>query len=146
MTSTTSSSPANRTHIKHFPHLRADAAWALMQILENGMSSRDVMPIVFDRHSKANDRAWLQEVVFGVLRVLPTLQSWLRQLLKSPLKKQQKIIEHVIMIGLFQQSYMRTSSYAAVSETVNASKVLKLGQLSGLVLSLIHISEPTRPY
>lgn len=134
---TVSSNSTSRPLIKHTPQLRADAAWALMHILEHGMSSRDIMPMVFERHAKATDRAWLQEVVFGVLRVLPTVQSWLRQLLKSPLKKQQKVIEHVIMIGLFQQAFMRTSSHAAVSETVNASKVLKQGQLSGLVNAIL---------
>jgi 16S rRNA (cytosine967-C5)-methyltransferase len=108
-----------------------------MQILEHGMSSREVMPRIFERHQKAADRAWLQETVFGVLRMLPTLQSWLRQLLKAPLKKQQKIIEQVIMVGLFQQAYMRTSSHAAVSETVEASKILKQPQLSGLVNAVL---------
>jgi 16S rRNA (cytosine967-C5)-methyltransferase len=122
---------------RHSIHLRADAAWALLQILEYGASSREVMPAVFARHQKAQDRAWLQETVFGVLRVLPTLQSWLRQLLSSPLKKQQKIIEHLIMLGLFQQAFMRTSSHAAVSETVNASKVLKQPQLSGVVNAIL---------
>lgn len=125
------------TQINHRPNLRADAAWASMQILEHGRSSREVMPQIFDRHTKAQDRAWLQELVFGILRVLPTLQSWLRELLNKPLKKQQKIIEHVIMVGLFQQAYMRTSSHAAVSETVNACKILKQTQLSGLVNAIL---------
>jgi len=125
------------TQINHRPNLRADAAWASMQILEHGRSSREVMPQIFDRHTKAQDRAWLQESVFGILRVLPTLQSWLRELLNKPLKKQQKIIEHVIMVGLFQQAYMRTSSHAAVSETVNACKILKQTQLSGLVNAIL---------
>lgn len=123
--------------LRHKPHLRADAAWALMQILEHGVSSRDVMPLIFKRQAKVSDRAWLQETVFGVLRVLPTLQTWLRLLLKTPLKNQQKIIEHVIMLGLFQQAFMRTSSYAAVSETVNAAKILNQPKLSGLVNAIL---------
>jgi 16S rRNA (cytosine967-C5)-methyltransferase len=128
---------SDRNAIHHTPHLRADAAWALYQVLEHGKSTRDVMPLVFARHHQAKDRAWLQETVFGVLRVLPTLQTWLRSLLAAPLKKQQKIIEHVMMIGLFQQAYMRTSVHAAVSETVNASKVLKQAQLSGMVNAVL---------
>jgi 16S rRNA (cytosine967-C5)-methyltransferase len=125
------------TFIKHKPQLRADAAWALYQVLEQGRSTRDIMPMVFVRHHLAKDRAWLQETVFGVLRVLPTLQTWLRALLSAPLKKQQKIIEHLIMVGLFQQAYMRTSLHAAVSETVEASKVLKQPQLSGMVNAIL---------
>ena len=128
---------SNRSAISHQVHLRADAAWVLYQVLEHGKSTRDVMPLVFARHHQAKDRAWLQETVFGVLRVLPTLQTWLRSLLTTPLKKQQKIIEHVIMIGLFQQAYMRTSLHAAVSETVDASKILKQPQLSGMVNAIL---------
>ncbi|WP_395339037.1 16S rRNA (cytosine(967)-C(5))-methyltransferase RsmB [Ningiella sp. W23] len=119
--------------IAHPINLRADAAWAIYQILELGRSSRDIMPLVFARHEKANDRAWLQEAVLGVLRRVPTLQVWLRQLLDKPLKKKQKIVEHLIMLGFFQQAFMRTSEHAAVSETVNACKVLKFPMLSGLV-------------
>ncbi len=95
------------------------------------------MPLVFERTPKAKDRAWLQESVFGVLRVLPRLQVYLRLLLEKPLKSQQKIIEHVIMLGMFQSAFMRTSSHAAVSETVEAVKVLKAPQLSGLVNAIL---------
>ena len=51
---------------KH-PNLRADAAWVVFQILENGKSSRDCLNTAQQRHA-AKDRAWLQEMSMGVLR------------------------------------------------------------------------------
>ena len=84
------------------------------------------MPKVFDRH-EGKDNAWLQEMVFGCLRELPKLQYWLRQLLAKPLKGEQKIVEHLIMLGFYQLVFTRTSEHAAVSETVEACAAL--GQL-----------------
>jgi 16S rRNA (cytosine967-C5)-methyltransferase len=119
-------------HLSHRPHLRADAAWVLFQILEHGKSSREVMPKVFDRH-EGKDNAWLQEMVFGCLRELPKLQYWLRQLLSKPLKGEQKIVEHLIMLGFYQLVFTRTSEHAAVSETVEACAAIGQHRLKGLV-------------
>lgn len=124
-------------HIKHPVNLRSDAAWVLYQILENGQSSREVMPKAWSRHEYPKDRAWLQEMVFGCLRNLPILQVWLRQLLNKPLKKQQKIIEHLLMLGLYQMAFARTADHAAVSETVAACKQMKEIGLSGLVNAVL---------
>jgi 16S rRNA (cytosine967-C5)-methyltransferase len=118
--------------LSHRPHLRADAAWVLFQILEHGKSSREVMPKVFERH-EGKDNAWLQEMVFGCLRELPKLQYWLRQLLSKPLKGEQKIVEHLIMLGFYQLVFTRTSEHAAVSETVEACAALGQHRLKGLV-------------
>jgi 16S rRNA (cytosine967-C5)-methyltransferase len=123
--------------IKHPINKRSDASWVLFQILENGRSASEVMPIIWHRHDKPQDRAWLQEMVYGCLRNLPELQVWLRQLLNSPLKKQQKIIEHLLMLGLYQLAFSRTAEHAAVSETVDACKQMKEVGLSGLVNAVL---------
>lgn len=124
-------------HIKHPINKRSDASWVLFQILENGRSASEVMPLVWSRHEKPQDRAWLQEMVYGCLRKLPELQVWLRQLLEKPLKKQQKIIEHLLMLGMYQLAYSRTPQHAAVSETVEACKQMREMGLSGLVNAVL---------
>lgn len=123
--------------IKHAKNLRADAAWALYQILESGQSSREIMPIVWQRHHKPQDKAWLKQMIYGVLQQLPSLQIWLRKLLNKPLKKQQKIIEHLLLLGLYQLVFARTSEHAAVSETVHSCRILKQNGLSGLVNAIL---------
>lgn len=128
---------ANSFRIPYYPNLRVDAAWVLYQILENGVSASELMPKVWERQAKPSDRAWLQEVVYGALRNLPKLQLWLRELLNKPLKKQQKIVEHLIMIGLYQLAFTRTADHAAISETVEACKKMNEVGLSGLVNAVL---------
>ncbi|WP_083256840.1 16S rRNA (cytosine(967)-C(5))-methyltransferase RsmB [Glaciecola punicea] len=123
--------------IKHPVNKRSDASWVLFQILEHGRSASEVMPIAYGRYEKPQERAWLQEMVYGCLRNLPELQVWLRQLLNKPLKKQQKIIEHLLMLGMYQLAYSRTAEHAAVSETVDACKQMKEIALSGLVNAVL---------
>ena len=121
---------------KHSQHLRADAALALHNILEKGLSSRDVLPALQSKYTE-QDKAWLQEMVYGVLRQLPVLHFWLRQMLDKPLKKKAKVGEHLIMLGFYQLAFTRVSTHAAVSETVAACKPLGIISLKGLVNAIL---------
>ncbi|MBT1063820.1 16S rRNA (cytosine(967)-C(5))-methyltransferase RsmB [Bowmanella sp. Y26] len=112
--------------------LRADIARTLFQVLEQGHSLRELMPALQAKH-KEQDRAWLQEMLYGVLRQLPILQYWLRQLLNKPLKSNQKVIEHLILLGFYQLAFSRVSQHAAVAETVGACQELRCPGLKGLV-------------
>ncbi|NDV90897.1 16S rRNA (cytosine(967)-C(5))-methyltransferase RsmB [Alteromonas sp. 345S023] len=117
-------------------NLRADCAWVIYQILENGKSSRDCLERVQRRHNP-RDNAWIQEMSLGVMRRLPLLQHWLRTLLDNPLKGNKKIIEHLIMLGLYQLAFSRVSQHAAVGETVNAAPYLGGTALKGLVNAVL---------
>ena len=127
--------PSNRAPSQS-ARLRADAAKVLFQILEQGQSARDCLPQTQAQYPE-KDRAWMQEMIYGVLRNLPLLQSWLRKLLNKPLKKQQKIVEHLILLGLYQIAFSRVSQHAAVSETVAATRPLKCEGLKGLVNAIL---------
>ncbi|MEP0175737.1 MAG: 16S rRNA (cytosine(967)-C(5))-methyltransferase RsmB [Paraglaciecola sp.] len=122
---------------KHHPlNLRAEAAKVLFQILEEGKSARECLPMAQEK-LKDQDKAWLQEMVYGVLRNLPILQYWLRQLLDKPLKNRYKIVEHVIMLGFYQLAFSRVSQHAAVSETVSACQGLNTDAMKGLVNAIL---------
>jgi len=116
----------------HKKDTRADAAWVLYQVLEHGRSCRELMPLIFERHS-TQQNAWMQEMIYGSLRQIPKLQKWLRSLLQKPLKGDQKCIEHLIMLGFYQLAFSRTSEHAAVSETVGAAAILGQHRLKGMV-------------
>ena len=116
--------------------LRADTAWVIFQVLEQGKSSRETLAIAQARHSK-QDAAWLQEMAMGVFRHLPQLQIWLRELLEQPLKGSKKILEHVILLGFYQQAYSRVSDHAAVAATVNAAEILGGKSLKGLINAIL---------
>lgn len=112
--------------------LRSDAAIALFNVLEQGQSLRQSFAQLQVQHNQ-RDRAWLQEMVYGVLRNLPQLQCWLRLLLQKPLKSKQKIVEHLLLLGIYQLAFTRVSAHAAVAETVGACDRLKNRGLKGLV-------------
>ena len=112
--------------------LRATTAQAIFAVLENGESLRECLPKLQDKVAE-KDRAWMQEMVFGVLRNVPQLQYWLRQLLSKPLKGRNKVIEHLLMLGFYQIAYSRVPSHAAVSESVEATHILNCQSLKGLV-------------
>lgn len=116
--------------------LRADTAWVIFQVLEQGKSSREALAMAQARHNK-QDAAWLQEMAMGVFRHLPQLQIWLRELLEQPLKGSKKILEHVILLGFYQQAYSRVSDHAAVAATVNAAEVLGGKSLKGLINAIL---------
>jgi 16S rRNA (cytosine967-C5)-methyltransferase len=117
-------------------NLRAEAAKILYAILEQGVSARDCLPAAQKNYNE-QDKAWLQEMVYGVLRQLPILQFWLRQLLDKPLKNRYKVAEHLIMLGFYQLAFTRVSTHAAVSETVSAAKKLKAESLKGLINAIL---------
>ena len=117
-------------------NLRADCAWVIYQILEQGKSSRDCLERVQRRHN-VRDNAWLQEMSLGVMRKLPLLQHWLRTLLDRPLKGNKKVLEHLIMLGLYQLAFSRVSKHAAVGETVAAASYLGGTGLKGLVNAVL---------
>lgn len=123
--------------IRFGQNLRADTAWIVYQVLEEGRSCRDVMPSVVDHYSSAKDRNWLNEAVLGVLRCLPVLQTWLRPRLKKPLKGDKKIVEHLLLLGLYQLKFMRVSAHAALNETVSACAVFQAQSLKGLVNAIL---------
>lgn len=117
-------------------NVRADSAQVLYDILESGKSARECLPAAQQGHSE-QDKAWMQEMVFGVLRQLPLLQFWLRQLLDKPLKAKFKVVEHLIMLGFYQLAFSRVSTHAAVSETVAGCKLLKAEALKGLTNAIL---------
>jgi 16S rRNA (cytosine967-C5)-methyltransferase len=71
------------------------------------------------------------------MRRLPLLQHWLRSLLDRPLKGNKKVIEHLILLGLYQLNFSRVSNHAAVGETVAAASYLNAAGLKGLVNAVL---------
>jgi 16S rRNA (cytosine967-C5)-methyltransferase len=126
----------NKASLKPSKNLRADAAKVLHQILEHGVSARECLPAMQQTYSD-QDKAWLQEMTYGVLRQLPILQFWLRLLLDKPLKNNFKVVEHLIMLGFYQLAFSRVSTHAAVSETVDACKPLNTIAMKGLVNAVL---------
>src|SRR3990167_2659103 len=87
-----------------------------------------------------NDHGFIKEICFGTLRFWIQLQALLKDLLETPLKAQDKDIECLLCVGLYQLIYMSVPDYALVNETVTATRVLKKSWASGLVNKILHMA------
>ena len=103
---------------------RAIAANLILQVLDEGKSLSALIPEV-QLSVKAQDLPLLQEICFGVCRVLPRLEQIIKRLVDKPLKGKTRIVHCLLLVGLYQLLYMRVPAHAAVDEVVNATKSLK---------------------
>lgn len=113
-------------------NVRAAAANVIFQVVDKGASLSSALPEA-QQHIHARDYALLQEICFGVLRYLPRLESIVNELMDTPLKGKQRVFHHLILVGVYQISFMRIPDHAAVGETVEATKDLKGPRLRGLI-------------
>ncbi len=117
-------------------NVRAAAANVLFQVVDKGKSLSTVLPEA-QQSIRPRDHALLQEICYGTLRYLPRLESTANQLMDKPLKGKQRVFHHLILVGLYQLSFMRIPPHAAVGETVEGTKDLKGPRLRGLINAVL---------
>lgn len=106
---------------------RAAAAQVAWQIIDQGQSLDACLNTVFEQQDfSPQDRGFLQELVYGVCRWYGELDWIAGQLLQSPIRKKDRVVHFVLLVGLYQQRHLETAAHAAVSETVAACQ--KLGK------------------
>jgi len=113
-------------------NLRSIAAKAISQVLDQGQSLSAVLPGL-QKNVSDKDRALLQELCFGTLRVLPQLEWCLQQLMAKPLTGKQRILHYLLMVGIYQLLHTRIPPHAVLAETVEGAVALKKPQLKGLI-------------
>lgn len=116
--------------------VRAVAAEALHAVVSDGRSSDAVLE-AFAERVRPEDRPLLRMLVFGCLRQHWTLSAWLNTLLDRPLKKKDSVIQSLLAVGLFQLTDTRVPDHAAVSQTVEAARILRRPKLAGLVNAIL---------
>lgn len=121
-----------RSAMKTHYNLRVIAAKAVAQVLDQGQSLGALLPPL-QASLNEKDRALLQELCFGIMRVLPQLEWILRQLMEKPLTGKQRPVHYLLMVGLYQLIYTRIPAHAALAETVEGAVALKRPQLKGLI-------------
>lgn len=98
---------------------RIQATKTLVEILQNKKSLSDTLEKITPQDSLS------KALAFGVMRYYFQLDAILKQLLQKPIKTNEKIIEVLLLIGLYQIIYLAVPDYAAVNETVDAAKQLQ---------------------
>ncbi|MFV0277778.1 MAG: transcription antitermination factor NusB, partial [Parahaliea sp.] len=94
---------------------RAAAARVLAQVAA-GQSLNQALP----EHLLAvtpRDRALLQELCYGSLRLWPRLEALSAQLVDKPLRGKDRDIHALILLGLYQLGATRIPDHAAVAST-----------------------------
>lgn len=123
---------------KHFAHLnlRARAIDVLHQVTE-GQSLNQILPAAIE-HTPTKDKGLLNELVMGTLRHWFALNAQIQPMLAKPLSDRR--VHIALLLGLYQLLQTRIPAHAAISETVEAIKQLKLDKASGLVNALLRRS------
>lgn len=116
---------------------RAIAAYIIYLVCYDGVSLSEAF--LEANVSHLDDAPFIKEVCFGTIRFWISLQAILKALLEKPLKKEDKDIECLLCVGLYQLIYMNIPDYAVVDETVTATRVLKKSWASRLVNKILRM-------
>lgn len=81
----------------------------------------------------ANDRSLLRMLCYGTLRHHWQLSGWASKLLARPLKRKDSVINALLSLGLYQLNDTRIPDHAAVSQTVEAARLLRRPKHAGLI-------------
>lgn len=115
---------------------RAAAARAIHSVRDRGRSLDDALQalhtIVVER-----DRPLVQELCYGVLRTLPRQVLLAGALLHKPLKREDRDLEALILVGLYQLTNTRIPAHAAVAATVEAARTMGKAWASPLINALL---------
>jgi len=112
---------------------RKIAAQMVFQVLDRGESLNSLLAPQLAKLSDPRQRALAQELTFGTLRWCYRLEAVLNRLLKKPLKKKDRDVHALLLVGLYQLLFLDMPPHAAVSETVAVVRQLGKEWAAGLV-------------
>jgi 16S rRNA (cytosine967-C5)-methyltransferase len=121
---------------------RARAAQILVVLMEKHLNLDDILNNHFIENS--TDRGFVQELCYGTMRFYHRLEWLSHRLLKKAFKVKDKDLEALILIGLYQLFYLDTPAYAAISDTVEASRQLGKTWAVNLVNAVLRNADRTR--
>jgi len=108
----------------------------LLQVTQQGRNLPDAIAKYADK-TEESERALIQAMSYGVIRLLPRLEYIAGQLISKPLKIKDYDVTLLILVGLYQLIEMRIPDHAAVSETVKVTKALKKHWAKNLVNAVL---------
>jgi 16S rRNA (cytosine967-C5)-methyltransferase len=77
-----------------------------------------------NRLSSARDRAFARHLVYGILRWLTALEWLAAQLLRKPLRRKERDVHRLILMGIFQLWKGDTAAHAAIHEAAECARSL----------------------
>ena len=111
---------------------RAVAAEVIDDVVRAGQSL-DAAIEARESRLPVNDRSLLRMLAYGVLRNHWQLKEWIAVLLSRPFRARDSIANALLAVGLYQLTDTRVPDHAAVSQTVEAIRLLRRPKLAGLI-------------
>lgn len=115
---------------------RAEAARVVDSVVAGGRSL-DAALATAEERINPDDRPLVRLLCYGTLRNHWRLKSQLSELLDRSLKKSDRVIESLLLVGLYQLTDTRVPDHAAVSMTVEAARLLRKPKYAGLVNAIL---------
>ncbi|MGR8948588.1 MAG: 16S rRNA (cytosine(967)-C(5))-methyltransferase RsmB [Gammaproteobacteria bacterium] len=113
---------------------RAQAAKVLERIVRDHCSIKVALALnEIPNSGDSRDKAFIQELVYGVCRWYFGLTHELSKLLTKPLKQKDCDLQCLLLVGLYQLIHLDTPHHAVVKETVAATNGLRKTWARGLV-------------
>ncbi|VAW75683.1 16S rRNA (cytosine(967)-C(5))-methyltransferase [hydrothermal vent metagenome] len=104
------------------PQPRELATALVFQVLEQGDSLSGLLTEAMVDIDDPRQRAFIRELVLGTLRWSERLEFVLARLLKKSLRKKDRDLHALLLVGLYQVLLHDTADHAAVNETVDLAR------------------------
>jgi len=111
---------------------RARAAEVLVRVMDQG-ASLDAALHAHEGEVADTQRALFRELCYGASRWYWRYRGVVDQLVKRPLKQRDRVIEGLMIVGLYQLDQLRLPAHAAIHASVEACSMLKRPAFKGLV-------------
>ena len=106
----------------------------IADVLDQGKNLSDFSQ---GRSSDALNRAHAAHLAYGVLRWLNALEWAAAQLLQRPLKRKDRDIQRLVLLGIFQLWKDGTPPHAAINETAGCARLLGKSWAVGLINAVL---------
>jgi 16S rRNA (cytosine967-C5)-methyltransferase len=119
------------------PDTRHAAVQILLAVFSDGRSLTAACAEVLPALPDARERAFAQDLCYGVLRWWPRLEAIARQLVHRPLPPRDADVHCLILLGLYQMLHTRVPEHAAVAATVAVTATLRKAWARGMVNAVL---------
>ncbi len=103
---------------------RAQAALVVDAVCHHQQLLDDALNELFSLNPDEKLKPIIHELVYGAVRWCIQLQWLTTQLLDKPVRKKDRIVQALLLVGLYELRFMGTASHASVNETVAAATIL----------------------
>src|SRR5690625_4665938 len=116
---------------------RVAAVRTLERVFVHGQSLSQALPETLAKFARGEDRAFVQALVYEVIRGYERYRALAALLLEKPLRAKDTDVHLLLLSGLCEALVMRTPEHAVVSANANAARKLGKRWAVGLVNALL---------